>query len=93
MTLILSFVIAMNVGGVGLVSSKEWLNYFPFTSFLITPSRVILGEITVLTALVSLAITIAISIVFMLLAGKIYTMMSLYKGNPPSIRKVIEMMR
>ena len=93
LTLIFSFFVSMNLGGSGLVSTKQWLNYFPFTSILITPSRVILGDVSIVAGLASLAITLISSFLFMLLAGKIYTMMSLYKGNPPSIRRVLEMLR
>lgn len=76
-----------------LSSSEQWLNWFPLTAILVTPSRVILGDIPTAAALGSLALILACSFVLVLLAGKIYSVMSLYKGNPPGIGKLAGMLR
>lgn len=93
--LILSLFCSIYAGGMGnmLSSSEQWLNWFPLTAILVTPSRVILGDIPTAAALGSLALILACSFVLVLLAGKIYSVMSLYKGNPPGIGKLAGMLR
>lgn len=60
-----------------------WYDIIPFTSILVTPSRLMLGNLTITEGLISLAIVLALTVFIVLLAGKIYRLMSLYKGNPP----------
>ena len=74
-------------------SASAWLDYIPFTSVLVTPGRLILGEISAVSGIISLMILLAVSVLFVLLAGKIYKMMSLYKGNPPTPSKLLKMLR
>ncbi|MGI6578205.1 MAG: ABC transporter permease [Eubacteriales bacterium] len=95
LALVISFFCSIYAGGMVnvLSSSEQWLNWFPLTAILVTPSRVLLGDISIAAALGSLAIVLMCSFAFVLLAGKIYSMLSLYKGNPPSIAKVIGMLR
>lgn len=41
----------------------------------------------------SLCIALFTAAVLCVLAGKVYRMMSLYKGNPPSIRQMFTMLK
>ena len=65
----------------------------PFTAILVTPSRVLLGQTSLLGGLVSLALVVVCAGVLTALAGRVYRLMSLYKGNPPTPRRVLRMLR
>lgn len=96
MVLVISFLVTLYAGGIGGTASGRysvWLDFVPFTSILVTPSRVMLGEVSLGMGVLSLAITLAVSVLCLLLAGKVYRMMALYKGNPPRPAKLLEMMR
>jgi len=95
LSLVASFLCTIYAGGRGnvLSSSEQWLNWFPLTSILVTPGRVLLGDISTAAALGSLVVVLACTLLFVILAGKIYSMLSLHKGNPPGIGKVIGMLR
>lgn len=71
----------------------QWLDLVPFTSILITPSRLLLGDVPLWAGALSLVIVLAAAAVIMAAAGKIYRMMSFYKGNPPKIAQVVGMLR
>ena len=71
----------------------KWYDFFPFTSILITPSRVLLGTVSFGTGLASLAVILALSAFFILIAGRVYRMMSLYRGKVPKFPQIIEMLK
>ncbi|HZW49479.1 MAG TPA: ABC transporter permease, partial [Bacillota bacterium] len=57
--LIISFYCVLFVGGgfnSGASAGSAWLNWIPFTSIMIVPSRVLMGDITLLAALGSFAV-------------------------------------
>ena len=84
LVLVASFFCCMFAGGMdGMTSSARWLDYVPFTAILVTPSRVLLGQTSLLGGLVSLALVVVCAGVLTALAGRVYRLMSLYKGNPP----------
>ena len=66
----------------------KWFDFFPFTAIMITPSRILLGYITPLYGLISLAITLLLSLLAVGLAGRVYRAMSLYKGNFPKLKDI-----
>ena len=94
LTLVASFFICL-LGGSGeeVISTARWLDFVPFTAILVTPTRVLLGDVNLAMAAVSLLIVLAAAAVLCLLAGKVYRMMSLYKGDPPSPQKLLTMLR
>ena len=93
-SLVASFFCCMFAGGMdGMTSSARWLDYVPFTAILVTPSRVLLGQTSLLGGLVSLALVVVCAGVLTALAGRVYRLMSLYKGNPPTPRRVLRMLR
>lgn len=95
LALVISFLCTMYAGGMsgGMTSSAEWLNWFPLTAILVTPSRILVGQVSLLTGFCSMLLVLICSVLIVMLAGRIYKMMSLYKGNPPSIKKVFGMLR
>lgn len=96
MVLVISFLAALYAGGIGSMDSgvfAKWLDFVPFTSILVTPSRIMLGEVSLGMGLVSLLLVLIVSVLCLLLAGKVYRMMALYKGNPPTPAKLMEMLK
>ena len=65
----------------------------PFTAILVAPTKILLGAMSVPEAIVSLGIVVATATLITVIAGKLYKMMSLYKGNPPGPKKLMEMLR
>ncbi len=93
LVLIASFFAVLFTGGDNLITDLEIFNWIPFTAVLITPGRVLTGEVSVIEGLLSFALIMAFSVLVTYFAGRIYKMMSLYKGDPPKLNKVIEMMK
>lgn len=94
--LIISFLAALYAGGIGSMDSgafAKWLDFVPFTSILVTPSRIMLGEVSLGMGVVSLLLVLIVSVLCLLLAGKVYRMMALYKGNPPTPAKLMKMLK
>lgn len=85
LTLVVSF-FAVLYGG--LQSSGGPLNWIPFTATLMAPGRVMLGEISVLAGLGVFALTLALAVLIMLLAGRLYRVMALRKGTPPKLSQI-----
>lgn len=92
--LVASFLACISAGGMdGMTASAAWLNWVPFTAVLIAPARVLLGELTLVQGAAVCALVLICAVAIAWLAGRIYRMMSLYKGNPPSIRKALRMLK
>ena len=94
--LIVSFLAALYAGGIGSMDSgafAKWLDFVPFTSILVTPSWIMLGEVSLGMGFVSLLLVLIVSVLCLLLAGKVYRMMALYKGNPPTPAKLMKMLK
>ena len=94
--LIVSFLAALYAGGIGSMDSgafAKWLDFVPFTSILVTPSRIMLGEVSLGMGFVSLLLVLIVSVLCLLLAGKVYRRMALYKGNPPTPAKLMKMLK
>ena len=84
MALVISYLLSL-FSGTGLVSTASWLIYFPFTAILVTPGRAIVGSISPVAGLISVVLVALTAFVVILLAGKVYTMMAFYRGNPPKL--------
>lgn len=92
--LVASFFANLLAGGLdGLESGSEWLDWIPFTSIMITPARVMLGSVSIIKGLGCLAIVLVTAVLFSLLAGKLYKLMALYKGDVPGPKQMAEMLR
>jgi ABC-type Na+ efflux pump permease subunit len=102
MVLVLSFFAVLYQGGVMNFEAMDagesalgaaWLNWVPFTAIMIAPSRLMLGDLSLLQGFGCLAVVLATSALIMALAGRVYRLMALYKGNPPKIRQLITMLK
>lgn len=97
--LVFSFLAAMYAGGIegldmGLgTEGNALLNWIPFTSILVAPAKLMLGDMSVAAGVGSLAIVLATCVIILAAAGKLYQMMSLFKGNPPSPVKIVKMLK
>lgn len=96
MVLIVSFFTTLFAGGTSADvpwDAITWQVWMPFTAILAAPTKILLGAMSIPEAVGSLGIVVASATLITMFAGKIYKSMSLYKGNPPSPKKIIEMMR
>ena len=93
--LVVSMLVTIRAGFLSgeMAAGAKWYDFFPFTAILITPSRVLLGTVSFGAGLASLAVILALSVVFILIAGRVYRMMSLYRGKVPKFSQIIEMMK
>ena len=76
-----------------MAEGAKWFDFFPFTAILITPSRVLLGTVSFGAGLASLAVILALSVVFILIAGRVYRAMSLYRGKMPKFPQIVAMLK
>ncbi|MCR5148937.1 MAG: ABC transporter permease [Eubacterium sp.] len=90
--LILAFFAIMFGGGLESGGAPEWMLYVPFTAALITPAYVSLGVLSLAEGLVSFGIMLICALLFVIAAGRLYKMMSLYKGNQVKMSKVLKML-
>ena len=87
--LVFSYMLTINPGGAG-VKSAGWVEWFPFTSILVLPGKIILGLVSPLRVFGALAIIVATAVLVIMLAAKIYRMMVFYRGNTPRIGDVLK---
>ena len=69
-----------------------WQNLVPFTALLVVPGQLLAGTLSLSVGLLSLGIILLTDVVLMYLAGRIYRMMALYKGEVPKLSQVFEML-
>ena len=69
-----------------------WLYILPLTSAMVLPAGICRGTVSIGIATVGLLILIVTSAILLILAGKLYVMMSLYKGNKVNIGKALKML-
>lgn len=81
-----------DVMGSSLAVGLVWYDFIPFTASLITPSKILLGYLTVPEILISLCTMLLGIFFFLYLAGRLYKLMSLYKGDFPKLNQVIKML-
>ncbi|MBR4691722.1 MAG: ABC transporter permease [Oscillospiraceae bacterium] len=75
-------------GSRSLVANAAWMNYVPFTAVMSTPARALLGQVSVYTALISLVLTLAVALLAVLLAGRLYRLLVFRRGDPPKLKDV-----
>jgi ABC-type Na+ efflux pump permease subunit len=97
MALVVSFLVTLYAGGIFSMDEAAepavWLVLIPFTAIFSLPGQVLLGQVGIGISCVSLGILLLTTVLFLLLAGRVYRLMSLYKGNPPSLGKLIRMLK
>ena len=57
------------------------------------PSRLVLGEASALTGIVSLVIVLLFALAIAMLAGRLYTLLAFRKGDPPKIKEIPALLR
>ena len=85
MLLVVSFLISFfsrSSSSTSMVSDAVWLNYVPFTAILCVPARAVLGQISLTTGLLSLALIVITMLAAVLLAGKLYSLTTFRRGDP-----------
>ena len=95
--LLASFFLSMFGGGGGpsmsMVSSAGWMDYVPFTAVMCTPGRALLGKVSPLTGLVSLALTLVLALLAVVAGGRLYRLMIFHRGNPPRPKDIPKLLR
>ena len=76
-----------------MVSDAAWMNYVPFTAVMSTPARALLGQVPFYTALISLLLTLAVALLAVLAAGKLYRLLVFRRGDPPKLADVPKLLR
>lgn len=76
-----------------IISDASWMSYVPFTSVLTLPSRLVLGEASLLTGLIALALVLLCALAIALLAGRLYTLLAFRKGNPPKVQDIPRLLK
>ena len=94
--LLASFFLTMfgeSSGSRSIVSNAAWMNYVPFTAVMSTPARALLGQVPLYTALISLLLTLAVALLAVLAAGKLYRLLVFRRGDPPKIADIPKLLR
>jgi ABC-type Na+ efflux pump permease subunit len=93
--LVVSMLVTIRAGFLSgeMAAGAKWFDLFPFTAILITPSRVLLGSVSLGVGLASLAVILLLSVFFILIAGRVYRMMSLYRGKVPKLSQIVRMFK
>ena len=90
--LLVAFLVVLNLGGLNAGEISKPIMYIPFTAALIMPAKLCLGAVQFTDAIISLVIMIATTLAIVIAAGRVYKMMSLYKGNKPKVTDVFKIL-
>lgn len=94
LVLIISFFITLMNGAIsGEIPQGHWMLYIPFTAILSAPGQVLLGRMAIWQAGISLGIILLCTLFLVWIAGKIYSILILYKGNVPKPKELIQMLK
>lgn len=74
--------------GEGFVSAVY--HFIPFTSAMVTPGAVLLGDVSVWFGLLSLAISMVGSVILLILAAKVYKSLLFYTGKKFSLKSIFK---
>lgn len=92
--LVVSFFTCLAAGGLsGFDGGGAWLDWIPFTAIMVTPARILLGSVSALRGAASLLLVIGTTLAVTIVAGRLYRMMALYKGDVPGPKAILKMMR
>ncbi len=93
MVLLFSFFMCLNTSGNSMISTAAWLNYFPFTAILVVPGQLLLGQLGTAETAVSMVIMLVAVVAIVWLAATIYRLLVLYRGNVPTFKSLLTMMK
>jgi hypothetical protein len=88
--LLMSFFAVMFFGGMNADTTQSWMLIVPFTASMLMPADILLGVVPWGTIAASIVFMVLLILVLIIGAGRIYKMMSLYKGNKLSISEVLK---
>lgn len=92
--LVASFFACLAAGGLnGLSDGAGWMDWIPFTAVLVTPSRVLLGSVSLLKGFGCLLVILAVALALTVAAGRLYKLMALYRGDVPGPKKLLQLLR
>ncbi len=93
MVLLISFYIVLfcGLGAEGGVM-PVWMMFIPPVAAMVLPASLVLGTINLGLGLLAVALLVVCSLVITIISGKLYKMMSLYKGNGVKIGKALKML-
>ncbi len=93
LVLVISFYLVFFVAmGSGNVQAPTWMLFVPPVAAMILPSMLLLGTVSTFTGALAVLVLVATSVALTIIAGKLYKMMSLYKGNSVKIGKALKML-
>ena len=92
LALVISFFAVLGSSGFG-ADIPVWLNWVPFTAVLVVPGQILIGSVNTAAGMGILAVVLAASLIVILLAGKVYSAMALYKGNLLTPGRIVKMMK
>ena len=69
-----------------------WMNFIPPVAALVLPASLLMGNISMGLGLLAVLILVAVALVLTIIGGKMYKMMSLYKGNKIKLSKALGML-
>lgn len=96
MLLVVSFLLTFfgeTSSSASMVSDAPWMNYVPFTAVLCTPARILLGKVSTGVCILSVTLTLALALLTILIAGRLYKLLTFRKGNPPKVRDIPKLLR
>ncbi|MCR4945433.1 MAG: ABC transporter permease [Lachnospiraceae bacterium] len=73
-------------------AASTWLYLVPFTSAMMLPSAICMGDVSAVIAAAGIGIMVLMTAAGLVLAGKLYSFMSLYKGNKVNLSKALKML-
>ena len=88
--MLMSFFAVMFFGGMNADTTQAWMLIIPFTASMLMPADILLGVVSWGTIAASIVFMVVLILVLIIGAGRIYKMMSLYKGNKLSISEVLK---
>ena len=94
MILVISFLACIYTGALtGDVTTAPWLDWIPFTAVMITPAKALLGIIPLWRTLLSFGIITVTTLAVTFVAGKLYKMLVLYKGEALKPANILKMLK
>lgn len=84
---------AAGSGELQFISDALWLKLFPFTSILVMPGELIMRKSTLLLGCGTIGVLIASVVLFIIVAAVLYRLLVLYRGEPPKMKQIIDMMK
>ncbi|MBO6165703.1 MAG: ABC transporter permease [Eubacterium sp.] len=90
--LLASFYIVLFCGLSDISNMPIWMMFVPPVAAMVLPAALLLGTIPLASGILAVVLLVAVTLALTILAGKLYKMMSLYKGNKVKLSKAIGML-